>query len=203
MNEYSFMSATALLHAPVEGDKRRAILDSAMTLFAELGFHGTTIPEVAERARVAAGTIYRYFDSKEALVNAVFRREKEALASALLEDFPWEAGPREQFHAFWLRYAKHATEHREAFAFLELHHHAPYLDDESRAVEASVLMAGKALIESAQQQGAMKPLPPALLIAIVYGSFATMIKASFTEYLELSDEIVDAAERCVWEAIRA
>ena len=43
-------------------------------LFTERGFHGTAMPLVAERAGVAAGTIYRYFDSKEALVDAVFQK---------------------------------------------------------------------------------------------------------------------------------
>ena len=60
-------------------DKREAILDAALELFAERTFDGTAVPLIAERAGVAAGTIYRYFDSKEALVNALYRRWKGEL----------------------------------------------------------------------------------------------------------------------------
>jgi TetR/AcrR family transcriptional regulator, repressor of fatR-cypB operon len=55
---------------PVTG-KREAILNAALQLFTEFGFHGTAMPQVAERAGVGAGTIYRYFTSKEALVNTL------------------------------------------------------------------------------------------------------------------------------------
>jgi AcrR family transcriptional regulator len=183
-------------------DKQAAILDAAMALFGELGFHGTTMPEVAERAGVAAGTIYRYFASKEALVNAVFQREKAALGHALLDGFPFDAPVREQFHVFWRRYAKHAAEHREAFAFLELHHHQPYLDEESQAIEMRVLEPALRFVHQAQEQKAIKPVSPALVIAMFYGAFSAMVKASWSGYFALDDEVLDAAESCVWEGIR-
>ena len=52
--------------------KHEAILDAALALFVERGYHGTAVPAIAERAGVAAGTIYHHFESKEQLVNAVF-----------------------------------------------------------------------------------------------------------------------------------
>ena len=42
--------------------------------FAERGYDGTTIPMIAEKAKVGAGTIYRYFENKEALVNSLFSK---------------------------------------------------------------------------------------------------------------------------------
>ena len=56
--------------------KREAILDAALSLFAERGYHGTSVPSIAKRAGVGAGTLYRYFENKEKLVNALFLREK-------------------------------------------------------------------------------------------------------------------------------
>ncbi|MEC2439513.1 helix-turn-helix domain containing protein, partial [Bacillus cereus] len=49
-------------------NKQEDIFDAAMQLFAELGYDGTTIPMIAENAKVGAGTSYRYFENKEALV---------------------------------------------------------------------------------------------------------------------------------------
>src|SRR3954464_442008 len=107
---------------PDPSDKRRAILDAALELFAERGFHGTAVPEVAERAHVGAGTIYRYFESKEALVNALYRDQKMKMISALLTDFPSAALAREQFATIWGRMARFADENPNGFAFCELHH---------------------------------------------------------------------------------
>ena len=49
------------------------IVDAALALFAEKGFAATRLEEVAARAGIAKGTIYLYFDSKEALFEAVVR----------------------------------------------------------------------------------------------------------------------------------
>jgi len=62
-------------------DKREAIMGAALDLFVERGFHGTAVPEIAQAAGVGAGTIYRYFEHKEALVNALYRPEKQAFAA--------------------------------------------------------------------------------------------------------------------------
>src|SRR5262245_48338315 len=97
----------------VESPKYQAILKAATGLFCEQGFHGTTVPEVAARAAVGAGTIYRYFPSKEALVNVVFQYWKTALNDFLLDKFPLMAPFREQFRTFWLRMVDFARRHPE------------------------------------------------------------------------------------------
>jgi AcrR family transcriptional regulator len=148
------------------------------------------------------GTIYRYFESKEALVNAVFQRWKAALCNALLEGFPLEAPPREQFHIVWTRLARFAQQNRQAFAFLELHHHFPYLDEESRRIENEMLQLLAAFVSSASDAQVFKALDPALLMAIVYGAMAGLIKASWQGYLELTPRVIEQAEACAWEAIR-
>ena len=48
--------------------RQEAILQAALQLFAERGYHGTAVPEVASLAGVGTGTIYRYFESKHKLL---------------------------------------------------------------------------------------------------------------------------------------
>jgi AcrR family transcriptional regulator len=54
--------------------KRDTILDAAQSVFAERGYHRTTIKDIAARAGVADGTVYNYFDNKDALLSALFDR---------------------------------------------------------------------------------------------------------------------------------
>jgi TetR/AcrR family transcriptional regulator, repressor of fatR-cypB operon len=183
-------------------DKRQAILDAALELFSELGFHGTTVPQVAERAGVAAGTIYRYFEGKEALVNALFQHWKGELGRALMNDFPTMRPVREQFHVFWRRMHRFATDHRTAFAFLELHHHAAYLDAKSREVEDTVLSAARAFFDATRRQQLTKDVSSELVIAMVWGAFSGVIKGSWIIQTELTETELDQAESCMWEAIR-
>src|SRR5688500_10180049 len=78
-------------------DKREAFMNAALELFVGRGFHGTAVPEIAEMAGVGAGTIYRYFESKEALVNALYRQEKQRFADRTIMDFPRTTIARELF----------------------------------------------------------------------------------------------------------
>src|SRR4029079_12446276 len=98
-NVHSQRAMSALPSNPV--DKREAIFDAALGLFAERGFHGTSVPDIAQRAGVGAGTIYRYFEGKEALVNALYQHHKGELAQSLLQRFDANGPPRAAFHAFW------------------------------------------------------------------------------------------------------
>lgn len=189
--------------SPTRGDKRRAILDAALSLFVERGYHGTAVPEVAARAGVGAGTIYRYFESKVALVNDLYREHKRALAEELLEGFPHDATAREQFRALWTRLASYARHHPRAWAFLELHHHADYLDAESRAVESQLDQAAEGLLRAAQARGEIASIQPALLVAIVLGAFVGVVRAEWEGRLELTEAELEAAETRCWEAIRA
>lgn len=61
------------------------ILDVAEELFAEKGYHETSMDEIAARAGVAKGTLYQHFPSKQDLVVALFERELEAFQGTLTQ----------------------------------------------------------------------------------------------------------------------
>lgn len=184
-------------------DKREAILDAALELFVERGFFGTAVPEIADKAGVGAGTIYRYFESKEALVNAIYRQQKLHFANVVLDGFPTVANTREQFRQLWMRMAKFATENTNAFVFLELHHHQRYLDDESRAVENRMLDLFTGVVTAAQARGELKAGPPRLLMGLVMGAFVGVIRSCVEIDQALDSADWKLAEQCIWEAVRA
>lgn len=59
--------------------RRDQILDAAAVVFAERGFHPTTIRDIARQAGIADGTIYNYFDNKTALLLGIFERTKASI----------------------------------------------------------------------------------------------------------------------------
>ncbi len=196
------MSAKAA--APVERrmfEKRRRIVRAALELFAERGYHGTAVPLVAERAKVGAGTIYRFFDSKEALVNAAFEDAKSRLGAALLTGLDLSAGPRPLFEAFWQRLVAFARSDPAAFHFLELQDHAPYLDPERRGLERQVLSPIHAVCTAFQQSGVVRSdMDSGAIIAFCWGAFVGLMKAERLGYLELNDDTFREAREACWRA---
>jgi AcrR family transcriptional regulator len=85
--------ATRPLRRDAERNRRR-ILEAATEAFAERGL-GVTMDDIAERAGVGVGTVYRRFPDKELLIEALFEERVAELVAmaeeALDEDDPWEA----------------------------------------------------------------------------------------------------------------
>ncbi len=54
-------------------EKRKLILDAAVRVFAQSGYHGARVGDIAREAGVAHGLLYHYFSSKEQVLETVFR----------------------------------------------------------------------------------------------------------------------------------
>lgn len=65
---------------------RNRLVRSALDLFTTIGYHESTTPQIAARAGVAEGTIYRHFKSKEKLLNSIHqaavRRFQQAIEAS-------------------------------------------------------------------------------------------------------------------------
>ncbi len=184
-------------------EKYDAILAAALRLFVERGYDGTAVPEIARAANVAAGTIYHYFPSKVALVNVLYRRWKDEVARRVYAAFPPGASPRAQFAGIWRVMATFAAEHRDAFAFLELHHHEGYLDGESLRVDTGMHEFGAGFVRAAQAAGVIRPGDPYLFMELVFGAFTRMMRAGWAGRLELSPATLATAEAACWDALAA
>jgi TetR/AcrR family transcriptional regulator, repressor of fatR-cypB operon len=210
MNVHSIKAATTrtVRGRPRTDDKRRLILDAALRVFAERGYHGTAVPEVAQAAKVSTGTLYHYFESKELLVNEVYRDAKTRLRSTLLDELPrldpyqLDQG-RAWFTALWNRLGAFAQAEPDAFRFLEMQDHTPYLDNQSKQLELSVLaplwLEGKRLTDRAAGTGDAPPVDVA--IALLWGAFVGLIKASRLGYLTLDERSLARAGAACWRMI--
>ncbi|MBU1251875.1 MAG: TetR/AcrR family transcriptional regulator [Actinobacteria bacterium] len=95
---------------------RRAILDAAEHVFAELGYAESSIVRITERAGVGQGTFYLYFDSKlqvfEELVDDLNRRVRHAMTEHATDDMSRIEREREGFRGFFRFTAEHPALYR-------------------------------------------------------------------------------------------
>jgi TetR/AcrR family fatty acid metabolism transcriptional regulator len=68
---------------PQKDDKRKQILKAAVKVFAEKGYHGCRISDVAEEAGVAYGLVYHYYGNKDGLLASVFDTNWAVFAKAV------------------------------------------------------------------------------------------------------------------------
>ena len=189
---------------PIVDDKRRKLLDAALRTFAKLGYHGTSVPDVAKAAKVATGSIYNYFVDKNDLVNQVYRDAKRQLKAALLDGLPApdlaDPAAGEQFFAeVWRRLSVFALAEPEAFRFLEMQDHVEYLDAESRALELSVLQP---LVMAGQKLRHHSGGPSIdIALALLWGAFVGVVKAGRLGYLKVDEKKLAEAGHAAWRLV--
>ena len=75
-------------------EKQEKIINAALKLFAEEGFKSTSTSKVAKEAGVSEGLIFRHFQNKEGLLEAIIKMGEEQ-ANLLLADIVMESDPKE------------------------------------------------------------------------------------------------------------
>jgi AcrR family transcriptional regulator len=148
-------STQELIARPKRADARRnyeKVLAAAREAFAE-GGEATSLEEIARRAGVGIGTLYRNFPNRQALLEAVYVGEVEEVcrsAAELTNAEPWEAlnGWFERLIAYL------ATKRALAHELLD------YMDQDAalfKVCRTSLYEAGEPLLKRAQEAGVVRP----------------------------------------------
>jgi AcrR family transcriptional regulator len=85
---------------PRSDDKRRAILEAALELFAERGIGHVPTSAISAAAGVAEGTLFTYFKSKDDLLNQLYLEIRKEI-DRHLEDYPADSDPRTRVRFVW------------------------------------------------------------------------------------------------------
>jgi AcrR family transcriptional regulator len=167
--------------SPEEKEQRRDdILAAAKGVFSRQGFHATTIADVARSAGLSYGSIYWYFDSKEALFHALMESEADALRVHIAAGLgqprtsddpltPFKAAVRLTFEFFESDRAAVKLLFRDSLAFGD--GFGRHLVD----IHERFLTDIEEVIAGAQREGAVLDAPPRLLafsVASVIGQLA-------------------------------
>ena len=100
-----------------EADARNSIMDAAVALFAERGFHGTTMRDIAQRAGVSQALLHHHFGNKEKLWRTAGEHLSSDFMSYVADVLKPDAPPAEAIADAMRTYLRYWREHPEAFRF--------------------------------------------------------------------------------------
>jgi AcrR family transcriptional regulator len=144
---------------PADAERRERILAAAERAFVRHGFHATTMQHVADELGMSAGNLYRYFPSKEAIVEGLCERDQAERARAFAELM---ADNRNILEAICWGLRKHvlAKPPAKARMIVEIWAEAgrnPRVAEITRAIDADVLAGLERLMEAAKAGEAASP----------------------------------------------
>ncbi len=133
-------------------DKQEDIKQAAISLFSKRGYDGTTVPLVAKQASVGAGTIYRYFENKEVLLNVIMQDEMFRLEQSLKAQFPAEKSIREQFNHLFFGLIQYSQENYDSMMLINLHTTSRHISDKTKCDYTSFLTFISNIVEEGREQ---------------------------------------------------
>ena len=167
--------------APEPGIRARnkeRILNAAVDLFADKGFHGTHVKEIAQASGLPKTNVYYYFPTKESIYTAVIERLIEGWDRAF-EHIETDREPREAIAAYIrakLEYSRlHAAESR--FFANEILRGAKFLERRQRQHIRDVTTQRARVVEEWIRQGRMAPVDPRHFFIMLWS--ATQFYADF------------------------
>jgi AcrR family transcriptional regulator len=168
---------------------RNAILDAAEAVFAERGFHGARIQDIAARARIAVGTVYNHFAQKDDVLSALLEERTEGMLAELraTRGDPKEFEPR--LKALIGRMLAYVEQHRAFFVIANEHGlfsgsaaptAAPAGGRKLPRVE-KFRSAFRALVEEGIASGDIEPLDAVALTRFLGGTLRAFVLSSLVE----------------------
>ncbi|PYO30820.1 MAG: hypothetical protein DMD51_05315 [Gemmatimonadetes bacterium] len=136
---------------------RQRLIRAALELFTTTGYHFTTTPLIARKAGVAEGTIYRHFDSKQHLLNELYRAAGRWAVRVVKEADGLKVGPREKLAELGRGLVAGAAREPAVAQLFFVQRHADLLDDESRKVARDFRLGLESLMAQGKADGSVKP----------------------------------------------
>lgn len=131
---------------------RDRLVRAALELFTTRGYHASTTPQLARKAGVAEGTIYRHFESKEHLLNELYRAAVRLLLS-FVKEAPPNASCRDRLQAIAEQWRDVAANDAALVKLIFLTEHGTLLDQRSHTVMAELRSALANVIASGKSAG--------------------------------------------------
>jgi AcrR family transcriptional regulator len=185
-------------------EKQKAILDAATELFAEQGFAGTSTSEIAKKADVAEGTIFKHFKSKKGLLLSVISPMIKVVAPMIKKDINKIFDKNfERFEDFIREFIdnriKFVVENTTMFRVLiqEIPFHPELKEQFIKHISNDMVVRARESIEHYQEKGQIRQMPVdsaiRIIVSTVFGHVITKLliigEAQWDEEAELDRTI--------------
>ena len=186
-------------------DKRGDVMQAALELIAEQGFHRAPMAEIAEKAGVAAGTIYRYFESKDVLITELHRELEDKIMAVLQEGYPSGRPIRERFLYLIRELLRYFITNPLHFRYMEQYFNSPYGISMHRdrllgkPGNQDILMD---IFDQGIEQQVLKEFPKAVLFSLAFGPMIFLMRDHILGFIILDEALIKQTTEACWDAIK-
>ena len=110
-----------------DDEKEKSIKEAVIKLILQEGFHGTSISKIAKEAGVSPATVYTYFDSKEIMLQDIYRGYMEEICHCILSGVHYGMDEKQLIEGLIRSYYDYIDENQDIFSFVDQFSNSPSL----------------------------------------------------------------------------
>lgn len=171
-------SGRAASNGARSGDKYQRILDAAIAVIAEKGFHNSRVSDIAERADVADGTIYLYFKSKEQILMAALDSAFQGFYRQAKAELAGSKDAKTKLRILARLHLRELSQHRDIAVVLqtELRQSAKFLAEFSERELKGYFNLIREIIREGQQEGSIRrDVSDTIAAACLFGALDELV----------------------------
>ena len=182
-------------------DKKAALLQAALKLFTERGFHGTSTAQISKEAGVATGTLFNYFPTKEDLINGLYFDVKGKLSRSMGEDLQTQSTFHDKLKKIWYNMIEWGLNNPEDFHFVGQFCSSPYITNYTREVVMKEYIFLHDLVKEGIENGDIRDYSAELVIAMFYQSSRTVVNLILDSEPLDKEKVIDDGFQVIWEGL--
>ena len=182
--------------------KKERILYATLKLITEHGFHATPVSMIASEAGVGAGTIYRYFESKEAIINELYDIIMKELHEATMENIPENISVRGEFFLKWRNILNYFINREHEGKFISQYVASPYI---SRTVMQEIERRNvhlRQLIDRGIKQKEIREIDYNTIAVYMWGTVKQLHYLHINDAIRITEDLINDIYAVFWEGIR-
>lgn len=181
--------------------KREQIISAALRLLAEKGLHEITFADIAKEAQVGIGTIYKYFSSKEDIIQKVWIEQKKWESSFIFKDYDATGTIRDRFDFLWGRVIRYFAAERTCFYFSYHYAASPILTREVHEIAMKDFLQFDALFQQGLKKKIFKPLRARQLRLYTFSTINGWLLWAMDEKVKFTPKTIDLFLQMAWDAV--
>jgi TetR/AcrR family fatty acid metabolism transcriptional regulator len=156
--ERAFIHIILTMAKHTNSEKYHRIIKAATKIFAEKGFFQSKISEIAREARVAAGTVYLYFESKDDILISLFEEQMKSVLDNMTVQVSRQTDPVKKLEKFALTHLQLIEQNKDMAEIIqvELRQSGRFMKEYKNEKFAQYLDLISDIIREGQEKGVFK-----------------------------------------------
>jgi len=183
-------------------DKKTAIMESALKLFTERGFHGTSTAQISKEAGIATGTLFNYFPTKEDLINSLYFEVKGQLSQSMGKEIEAQNTFQDKLRKIWSNLIKWGADNQEEFLFVGQFCSSPYITKFTREEVMKEYVFLHDLVNQGIKTGVIRDFSAELTIAMFYQASRVVVNLILdSDSSQNKNKFIEDGFQIIWKGL--